>query len=141
MKHEPDTDKLMPFYGGRVKRCYSGGQRHRIAVKYHWKCRWCGCELTDKTLTIDHIVATDRPSRIHSDRELVAACQSCNASKSGLTISQWRVRLHRLLANLLDKQDWHKTHLTHHFVTPKAIVRVSSEILRINGIIDKIKNL
>jgi hypothetical protein len=51
----------------------------RVAY-YGWRCKWCGKELTDLTLTKDHIVpvskgGTDWPAN------LAPACQPCNSGK------------------------------------------------------------
>ena len=50
-------------------------------VTYHgWRCRWCGCELTSKTLTKDHIIALSRGGSNFASN-LAPACLSCNSAK------------------------------------------------------------
>lgn len=51
------------------------------------KCRYCGCE--DGPFHLDHVV----PWRIcqeHDPKNLTVACSSCNWSKGGKTLAEWR---------------------------------------------------
>lgn len=59
----------------------------RVAY-YGWRCRWCKRELTNSTLTKDHVVATTKGG---SDwpANLVPSCQSCNARKGNRALQEF----------------------------------------------------
>lgn len=59
-----------------------------IADLYSSPCVYCG-SLTN--IEMDHVVPLSRGGR-HSIGNLVPACQSCNRSKSGYLITEWRKR-------------------------------------------------
>lgn len=76
--------------------------RELIFNKYNGHCAYCGCKLTNKNYTIDHI---EPKFRQYSNSELKAfnrergkcevenynpCCASCNSSKSTFTIEKWR---------------------------------------------------
>lgn len=57
--------------------------RFEILRRDNYTCRYCGARTPDATLTIDHVV----PTTLGGDddpRNLVTACQPCNAGKSSI---------------------------------------------------------
>ena len=51
----------------------------RVAY-YEWRCRWCGIDLTPKTLTKDHVIPLSKGGT-NFPSNLVPACLACNSSK------------------------------------------------------------
>jgi hypothetical protein len=51
----------------------------RVAY-YGWRCRWCRCELTVITLTMDHVIPLSAGGSNWASN-LVPACGSCNSGK------------------------------------------------------------
>lgn len=47
---------------------------------YGWRCRWCGKQLTAKTLTKDHVIAASKGGT-NWPSNLVPACGPCNSGK------------------------------------------------------------
>ena len=62
---------------------------HRLLDKTNWRCGYCSCELTTKTVTRDHIVPRARHGKT-SDENLMASCRDCNARKADLDIEDFR---------------------------------------------------
>lgn len=71
--------------------------RAEIHAKYGGQCAYCGCEITQKQMHIDHIT----PQRAGGTDEidnLNPACYSCNNYKGGDTLKGFRF----MLANLIN---------------------------------------
>ena len=66
----------------------TASQWRAIVEEYGHKCVYCGREL-DKP-TMDHVVPLSRGGR-HTKDNVVPACQSCNSSKNGRLLSEWRM--------------------------------------------------
>lgn len=52
------------------------------------QCYYCGCRVTRKTRTIDHMVPLSRGG-MSSAKNLVLACATCNFAKKNLTVREW----------------------------------------------------
>ena len=66
-------------------------RRKRILDRDGWACHWCGTDLKARgtTATVDHVISLAEGRRagyedaeLHGDSNLVAACRSCNSSRS-----------------------------------------------------------
>lgn len=75
--------------------------RQAVYDKAQGKCGYCGCDLTLKTMQVDHIrpqayFATrpwtgSKPDyNVHDPQNLMAACRRCNKWKSVLSVDQFR---------------------------------------------------
>ena len=56
--------------------------RYNKLVTQDYKCYYCGCTLTRKTVTTDHVIPLKNTNRYHSSKNTVAACNTCNSKKS-----------------------------------------------------------
>jgi 5-methylcytosine-specific restriction endonuclease McrA len=54
--------------------------RERILRRDRYRCVYCGQEMPDEALTLDHVEPRMRGGD-HSEGNLVAACRACNAEK------------------------------------------------------------
>lgn len=74
---------------------YDEDKRVAVLSKYNNRCAYCGCKLTLKTLSVDHIEPLQRhikePKADKYDMDnLNPSCYSCNSSKQDKTIEVWR---------------------------------------------------
>src|SRR6202008_5027546 len=72
--------------------------REKVISKYDFKCAYCGCDITIKTLHIDHINPLMRGSRLpvgnkNNIENFNPSCAPCNISKSTMDIETWRNEL------------------------------------------------
>lgn len=65
-------------------------RRLRLLVNYQGLvCAYCGCDLTEATKTIDHVIPRSKGGR--SDyHNLVLACKSCNSHKSDKEVGTFK---------------------------------------------------
>lgn len=56
------------------------------------ECPYCGATLDPRRKTIDHVVPQSRGG-LHSIRNVLVCCRTCNTRKAGLTPSAWLRRL------------------------------------------------
>lgn len=96
MHCDPTSDRTATR--SRVKRpSLSPKQRARIIAKSQGFCVYCGCnELSNERLQIDHFIPLSRGG-VNQARNLVAACQSCNAEKGDMLAEEYRAYLCALL--------------------------------------------
>lgn len=59
----------------------------RVAF-YGWRCRYCRTELTEQTLTLDHVIPLSRGGS-EWPANCVPACLSCNSRKHDQTITEY----------------------------------------------------
>lgn len=65
------------------RRLFTYDERTAILKSTDGKCACCGCKLTTKTLTVEHIIPISRGGK--NDMEnLTALCETCNKDKSNL---------------------------------------------------------
>lgn len=73
--------------------------RQIVFDKYVGKCAYCGCELTLKTMQVDHIQSKrhheyfDIKEDVDRIDNLTPACRQCNFYKSDGTLEQFRTNL------------------------------------------------
>lgn len=58
-------------------------------------CYYCGCELTAKTVTMDHVVPISQGGR-STKGNIVPACKDCNNKKKDMNTIEWQEYLNRL---------------------------------------------
>lgn len=51
-------------------------------------CAYCGCALSEKTRTVDHVVPRSRGGEDHLSN-YVLACVECNTMKGNQTVEEW----------------------------------------------------
>jgi len=66
--------------------------KRKILIKSNCRCFYCGEDLTINKWEIDHVDPFSK-SRNGTTKNLVAACVSCNRSKSDLTIENFRKKI------------------------------------------------
>jgi len=66
--------------------------RQNVFLRDQHTCQYCGIRLSDKKLTIDHVLPLSKGGR-HSWENVVAACAPCNNKKGDRTPEQvgWRL--------------------------------------------------
>ena len=57
-----------------------------------WKCQYCGLQLQEETVTIDHVLPTSRGGKT-SWHNCVTACKQCNKKKANRTPEEAEMRL------------------------------------------------
>lgn len=76
-------------------------QREAVFNKYGGRCAYCGCELTPRTMQVDHIKAVYTSSLENDGVEtqddnlenLNPSCRQCNFYKGTLDIEQFRKKI------------------------------------------------
>lgn len=79
--------------------------RQRILEKFGSRCAYCGCELTLKTMQVDHIEPLRRgdvgdKAHLEVEENYNPACRSCNYYKDTYTVEQFRHRMDLMIQNL-----------------------------------------
>lgn len=85
--------------------------RQKVLDKYGGKCAYCGCELTLKTMQVDHLIpqvdikidfarGKSNLDKLTNIDNLMPACQSCNNYKSNGSLEEMRKNLSRLQIQL-----------------------------------------
>jgi len=61
--------------------------RHNVLVRDNFQCQYCGCHLTTKNLSWDHVVP-----RVHGGKttflNIVSSCQKCNVKKGSRSLAE-----------------------------------------------------
>ena len=107
--------------------------RLTVLNKYDGKCAYCGCELTEDTLTVDHIKPKRRGA---SELELKTygrgkdkisnfnpCCLSCNSSKCNFSIDEWKVEISKKHDKVLKDNSNYRT------LNRFNLITVSKEII------------
>ena len=81
-------------------------------VKGYDKCYYCGCELTDKNRTLDHMYPR-RWGGISIPENLVPSCKNCNRDKMDMSYDQFM--RYRKLKTKTDKEKFYKKCLEANF--------------------------
>jgi hypothetical protein len=68
---------------------WSIAQFEELCQRLEWKCPYCGCSLSWRTVTVDHIVPVVKggSNRIEN---INPSCWSCNASKGARDLEDWK---------------------------------------------------
>lgn len=72
--------------------------RNKVLAKYDGRCGYCGCEITLKTMQVDHMWPK-RLAGTDNDDNLMPSCRMCNHYKRANSLEMYR----RLLATLKDR--------------------------------------
>lgn len=64
---------------------------NQLLEAQHYKCAYCGCDLTDKNRNIDHIIPLSRGGT-HTADNIHFVCVDCNMSKGNKLESEWIYR-------------------------------------------------
>lgn len=76
--------------------------RVRLLEKSDWMCSYCGIQLDEKSVRIDHIHAKSLGGS-HDEDNLAACCHSCNSSKTVKSLSEWKTALLRSSSRHIEK--------------------------------------
>jgi hypothetical protein len=82
-----------------MRKSISSKIRQEIFDLTNGHCAYCGCELTLKSMQIDHIYAFNSGGKCDK-RNYFPACRPCNFRKSTLNIEDFRKQLEDTLKNL-----------------------------------------
>lgn len=79
--------------------------REQVLAKFYGCCAYCGCELTLKTMQVDHFVPLRRgdagdKSHLEVIENYYPACRSCNYYKGVFDIEGFRDRIELMIQNL-----------------------------------------
>ena len=85
-------------------------------VKGYDKCYYCGCELTDKNRTLDHMYPR-RWGGISIPENLIPSCKNCNRDKMDMTYEQFMK--YRKLKSKKNKEEYYQQCLTENLRTRK----------------------
>lgn len=76
--------------------------RQKVLDKCNGRCAYCGCELTSKTMVIDHVIPVylgDAYEKLGKDLNhidnLLPACRSCNNYKDTMPLEIFRKQIER----------------------------------------------
>jgi 5-methylcytosine-specific restriction endonuclease McrA len=67
--------------------------RENVFRRDKYKCMYCGCIGTAKTLTMDHVVPRSKGGKTSWDN-IVSCCRPCNAKKAAKTPEEAKMKLH-----------------------------------------------
>lgn len=79
--------------GGKIFR-FTAADWQRVVNRYNHCCAYCG-DRVEGTLHKEHVIPLSRGGD-HGVGNIVPACSTCNRSKYGSTVSEWRMRQIRL---------------------------------------------
>ena len=65
--------------------------RYNLLLRDHFQCQYCGCDLDQKTITVDHVVPRVKGG-ITRWENVVSCCQRCNSIKGHRTVLKPKVR-------------------------------------------------
>ena len=74
-------------------------KRKRILSKFGNKCAYCGCELDNETMQVDHIVPRSQGGSNSIDN-LYPSCRACNYYKTAHSIDVFRSEMHHIQRRL-----------------------------------------
>lgn len=99
-----------------TRKAISKSMREKVYKKYDGHCAYCGCELTMKTMQVDHVtpfffdeyydlkseetkekLQLDGDFQLESFDNYMPACRSCNFYKSTFTLEKFRKRIEHIL--------------------------------------------
>lgn len=95
--------------------------RIKILQKYGGKCAYCGCNLTMKTMRIDHIYPI-RKGGIDNLENYNPACRECNYYKSTIDIKQFKQRISTIIERLR-KSFIFKLAIKYNLIEPKPFTQ------------------
>ena len=74
-------------------------KKRNVYSRDKYKCGYCGKELTDKNITLDHIVSRHEwrvkrlKGNVHQWTNLISSCKSCNFKKGSLPLAKSGLKL------------------------------------------------
>ncbi len=80
---------------------YSRFSKENMLVRDGFKCQYCGCSLTKKSVTIDHVVPASKGGKT-SWTNCVSCCLKCNNSKGDMSVDKAGMTL----LSKPEKPDW-----------------------------------
>lgn len=86
----PAVVRLLSFF--RVGRRSPSLSRLNILARDNFTCQYCGCSLSSKEATLDHVVPRSQGGKT-SWENIVCACGGCNRKKGGRTPREARMKL------------------------------------------------
>jgi hypothetical protein len=61
--------------------------RRKVLTRDRYLCQYCGCQLTNKTATVDHVISRSRGGK-NTFENVVACCRPCNAKKGDKSLEE-----------------------------------------------------
>ncbi len=83
-----------------MRRKLTPNERRAVYQKMNGRCAYCGCELSMKTMTVDHVIPLAHHGGKDNIDNMLPACRSCNHYKSTLTLEKFRAAVERFPAVL-----------------------------------------
>jgi 5-methylcytosine-specific restriction endonuclease McrA len=77
---------------GKRRHGFTQASRQNVFVRDGEKCAYCGCKLTLRSCTKDHVIPRCKGGK-DTLTNVVAACTSCNAKKADKTMSEAGLKL------------------------------------------------
>lgn len=84
----------------------SKAKRQRVFDKFNGHCAYCGCELTMKSMQVDHLYPVyvshcwDHKPEDNSLENLMPACRQCNFYKGSAKLEWFRIQLKTLISRV-----------------------------------------
>lgn len=89
----PSVIRLLHFIQkSRDYRQYQKLTRKNVLLRDNHQCQYCGCHLTTKNLSWDHVVPRDKGGKT-TWRNIVSSCQKCNVKKGNKSLEETGMKL------------------------------------------------
>lgn len=79
--------------------------REKIHQKYGGRCAYCGREITQKEMQVDHLIPQWKAGKIdgvYEENNLMPSCRRCNHYKRGGSLEYYRTMLLEMKRKLID---------------------------------------
>lgn len=73
--------------------------RQQVLDKYDGHCAYCGCEITLKTMQVDHL-KPKRNGGVDDPKNLMPACRLCNHYKRAYSLESFRYNIKEMYRKL-----------------------------------------
>lgn len=77
---------------------FTDAKKQKIFEKYGGRCAYCGCALSIKKMTVDHIIPK-AGSGGDGINNLNPSCKPCNTLKGQMTLGEFKTHVDELIAN------------------------------------------